>query len=213
MKTKLIAVRHGETEWNKIERQQGHLDSSLTELGLLQAKAVGDGLLQYQIDTFYTSDSGRAVQTSEIIRKIVNVNFTTDLRLRERNLGILQGITQKDFVERYPDESENFNKNDPDYILPRGESIRQRYQRAVDCVEDLARQNIGKTVLIVSHGGVLMSMFYKALDLPLSQKRSFSLFNGSINIFSLDENMKWNLDTWGTVDHLTKQGLSTLDDN
>ena len=81
--TKIYAVRHGETEWNKIEKQQGHLNSNLTDLGRLQAKAIGDGLRKIRFDNFYTSDLGRAIETSEIISGIIGKDFITDFRLRK----------------------------------------------------------------------------------------------------------------------------------
>jgi probable phosphoglycerate mutase len=213
MKTKIIAVRHGETEWNKIEKQQGHLNSNLTELGKLQAKAIGDGLHKIKFDKFYTSDLGRAIETSEIISDLIKVDFITDMRLRERNLGRLQGLTKNEYKNKYPEDWMLFIRNDPDYILPDGESIKQRCERAINCIEELASQNMNSTVLIVSHGGILMSMVYKALKLPLNQKRTFSLYNGSINIFSISHTMEWNLEVWGDTHHLEKYGLETLDDN
>jgi len=213
MKTKIIALRHGETEWNKIEKQQGHLNSNLTDLGKLQAKAIGDGLQKLKIDKFYTSDLGRAIETSEIISDFIKIDFITDLRLRERNLGRLQGLTKNEFKNKYPKDWMLFIKNDPDYVLPDGESIKQRYERAINCIEDLALQNMEDTILLVTHGGILMSMIYKALKLPLNQKRSFSLYNGSINVFSVSDKMEWNLEVWGDTHHLERNGLETLDDN
>jgi probable phosphoglycerate mutase len=213
MKTKIYAVRHGETEWNKIGKQQGHLNSNLTETGKLQAKAMGDGLQNIIFDAFYSSDLGRAIETSEIISEFIKKEFITDSRLRERNLGSLQGLTKNEFKDRYPDEWMKFNQNDPEYELPDGESIHQRYERAINCIEDLALKNLNKTILLVTHGGILMSMMYKTLKLPLNQKRAFSLYNGSINVFSISNVMEWNLEVWGDTNHLEKYGLKTLDDN
>lgn len=211
--TKIYAVRHGETEWNKIEKQQGHLNSNLTDLGRLQAKAIGDGLRKIRFDNFYTSDLGRAIETSEIISGIIGKDFITDFRLRERNLGILQELTKNVFQRKYPDEWIKFTSNDPEYVLPNGESIMQRHERAIKCIEEISSHNLDKTILIVSHGGTLMSMFHRALNLPLNQKRSFSLYNGSINVFSISDKMEWNLEVWGDTHHLEKYGLETLDDN
>lgn len=213
MTTKIIAVRHGETEWNRVEKQQGQLNSNLTEQGRLQAKAIGDCLQSMSIDAFYSSDLGRALETSRIISEFIKIDFTTDKRLRERHLGTLQGLTKEEFRKKYPDEWLRFKKNDPDYVLPEGESGRQRYDRATRCVEDLVSKNAGKTLLLVSHGGVIMSFFYKTLNLPLHRKRTFSLFNGAINAFSISETLEWSLDLWGDTHHLQKYGLETLDDN
>ena len=213
MNTTIIAVRHGETEWNIAGKQQGQLNSPLSKLGELQAHAIAEGLKPYQIDFFYSSDLGRAVQTATIISRVLNKPFLTDLLLRERNLGILQGMTKKEFKQRYPDEARNLNSNNPDYVIPEGESIRQRYERSITCVEGLAVKHRGKSILIVAHGGIIMSFIHRALDISLSQKRTFSLFNGSINVFSLSDRNEWQLDVWGDVNHMRTRGLDFSDDN
>jgi len=210
MKTIIFAVRHGETEWNLIEKQQGHLDSPLTDNGIKQAQLLADGLVNKNIEIMFSSDLGRALQTADIIAKKLSLDILPDSRLRERHLGIMQELTKKEFAEKYPGESAQFNTDAPDYILPRGESARQRYNRCIECVEDLARRNAGKRILIVGHGGVLSSFFYKATNTPLTEPRRFSLFNASINSFSISDG-QWRLDTWGEIAHL--KDLRALDDN
>jgi probable phosphoglycerate mutase len=213
MNTKIIAVRHGETEWNRIAKQQGHLDSRLTALGIRQAQAMALGLKELTIDHFYSSDLGRAIQTASILSEALNKTFAVDSRLRERNLGILQGLTKKEFSEQYPEDYLKLQSNDPDYRIPDGESIRDRYTRTISCIEDLSKTHCDSTILIVAHGGVLMSFMHKALEIPLTSTRNFSLYNSGINIFSLSENNRWRLEVWGDVSHLRATGLETLDDN
>jgi 2,3-bisphosphoglycerate-dependent phosphoglycerate mutase len=213
MTTTVIAVRHGETEWNKVGKQQGHLNSHLTELGIRQAHAIADGLSKYSIDGFYCSDLGRAVQTATIISPKIGKEFILDTRLREQNLGILQGLTRADFQSRFPEEYTQWENSDPDYRIPEGESIREKFLRCTNCVEDVSKAFQGKSILIVTHGGVLVSFIQKALRIPLVQRRTFSLLNGSLNVFSLSEKMDWRLETWGDINHMQAHHLSTLDDN
>jgi 2,3-bisphosphoglycerate-dependent phosphoglycerate mutase len=201
MNALVYAVRHGETEWNSMERQQGHLDSPLTENGIRQAYLLAKGLAKKHIDILYSSDLGRALRTAEIIADSLLLDIHTDARLRERHLGILQGLTRKDFEERYPEDSALFDSRDPDYVLPGGESLRQCFHRCVECVEEIAMKNPGRNILIVGHGGVLRSFFHKATDSSLAGPRRFSLFNASINSFRLI-NGQWRLDTWGEIAHL-----------
>jgi probable phosphoglycerate mutase len=208
--TLIFAVRHGETEWNVIGKQQGHMDSPLTERGIQQAHALAEGLAGHGIEVVYSSDLGRALKTAELIGAKLGLSVQSDERLRERHLGSLQGLTKEEFRHRYPDEWARFDSGDPDYCLPGGESARQRYDRTVDYVKDLARLHTGQTVLIVAHGGVLNGLFYRAIGIPLSEPRRFSLFNAAINIFSVCGD-SWRLDTWGETSHL--KGMETLDDN
>ena len=207
--TVIIAVRHGETEWNLIGKQQGHLDSPLTERGIRQANALAVGLAGLGIDKIFSSDLGRAVNTAEIIAAKLNLPVQLDRRLRERHLGSLQGFFLSEWRRQYPDEWSAFESRDPDYCLPGGESARQRYERTVGCIEELAQKNSGHTILIVAHGGVLNGLFYKTIGIPLSTPRRFSLFNAAINSFTFDGD-SWRLDTWGETRHL--QGIDTLDD-
>ena len=208
--TVLFAVRHGETEWNHIGRQQGHLDSPLSESGIKQAHALANGLRGKGIEVIYSSDLGRAVQTAEIIGAKLDLRINFDPRLRERHLGSMQGMTRTAFREQFPKESVKLESGNPDYILPGGESARQRFDRCIGCCIDLATRHPGGRVLLIAHGGVLNSMVRFALRIPLADPRSFSLFNAAINIFSVDSN-GWRLDTWGEISHLG--GTDTFDDH
>ncbi|NLE01703.1 MAG: histidine phosphatase family protein [Fibrobacter sp.] len=95
--TNLYSVRHGETEWNRAGIQQGHLNSPLTANGIKQARSLAKGLSGRGIEVIISSDLGRASQTADIIAKDLNLPLNTDNRLRERNLGILQGMTIEEF--------------------------------------------------------------------------------------------------------------------
>ena len=95
--TIVFVVRHGETEWNLIGKQQGHLDSPLTETGVRQARRLADGLVGRGIDSIFASDLGRAAETAKIISSKLRISIKTDLRLRERHLGLMQGLTKDEF--------------------------------------------------------------------------------------------------------------------
>jgi 2,3-bisphosphoglycerate-dependent phosphoglycerate mutase len=209
MNTILYAVRHSETEWNLMGRQQGHLDSPLTALGIRQAQLLAGGLAKKSIDILFSSDLGRALQTAEIIAGRLSLDIHTDARLRESHLGIMQGLTREEFEERYPEEASRFNAREPEYVLPGGESIGQLFRRHIDCAEEIVRDNAGKNILIVGHGGVLRSFFHKATNTPLGGPRRFSLYNASINAF-LISGAEWKLATWGEIAHL--RDLKSLDD-
>lgn len=199
--TRITMVRHGETHWNKIERMQGQLDSNLTELGIKQASAVANALKKIKYDAFYSSDLKRAMQTSEIISKQLGLTVIKENCLREINLGIAQGLTAEEFKDRYPDEYIKYASKDPDYVIPDGESNREKYNRAVGCLSELAQRHKGGNILIVTHGGILDSIIRMVFDIPLSVKRHFSLINASINVFNVADG-KWMLETWGNISHL-----------
>jgi probable phosphoglycerate mutase len=210
--TVFIIVRHGETEWNKLGRQQGHLDSPLTPLGRKQAEAMAAGLCAYRIDAFYASDLGRARETADVISRLLGLPYETDARLRERHLGVIQGFTYEEFAVDHAAELARFKGGDPDFRLSGGESERERFRRHTACLEELAGRHPGRTVLIVTHGGALRSFMDRALDIPLGAKRAYALPNASINVFSIADGNEWRLATWGETAHLRLAGLSSLDD-
>jgi probable phosphoglycerate mutase len=207
--TEIIAIRHGETEWNRIGRQQGHLDSNLTRHGIRQAKMIARYLKNTYFDSIYCSDLGRAAQTAGIIAKKLKVKIIKESGLRERNLGIMQGLTVEEFRHRYPEEYKKYISDDPDYALPDGESVRQRHDRTINTLKEIVDKNRDKKIIAVMHGGNLDSLFRYVLGIPLNQKRNFSLLNSSLNIFVVEDNI-WKLKSWGEISYL--KGLTALDD-
>jgi probable phosphoglycerate mutase len=207
--TELVVVRHGETVSNLSGKQQGWLDSELSELGRSQAEAIADALVGERFDALYSSDLGRAMQTAGIIAARLSLDIIPDARLRERRLGIIQGMTMAEFEQSWPKESALFRGGDPDYAIPDGESVRQRHRRCVACAAEIAARHAGKAVLIVAHGGILDSFFRHALGLDLGAPRSFSLYNASINTFIVADG-QWRRSRWGDTHHL--KHLGTQDD-
>ena len=207
--TELIVVRHGETVWNEIGKQQGWVDTELSELGRTQAQAIADALAGVHFDALYSSDLGRAMQTAEILAAELGLEILTDARLRERNLGIMQGLTMAEFEQKHPEQYAQFRGGDPNYVIPDGESIRQRHERNIICAEELARHHVGQRLLIVAHGGVLNSLFRRATGQDIASPRHFSLFNASINAFAITDG-RWRLNRWGDTHHL--KDLETKDD-
>jgi len=208
--TRLFVIRHGETIWNSEGRQQGHLNSNLTELGKKQARAAAAALERVKFDALYSSDLGRAMETAEIIAGRLGLEVIPDRGLRERNLGIIQGLTFKELESRYPEVHHNYITGNVDDVIPEGESVRQRYERNVACAAELASRHPGGQILLVAHGGVLDSLLRRTLNIPLDQRRTFSLFNASVNVFIVS-NDGWKLESWGVIDHLLE--LNTLDDS
>ena len=117
MNTNLFAVRHGETQWNVIGKQQGHLNSPLTDTGIKQAQGLAEGLSEKNIDVIYSSDLGRALQTTEIIATTLRLEIHQDPRLRERHLGSMQGLTPKEFAHQFSQDAAQFDSGDPDAAL------------------------------------------------------------------------------------------------
>jgi probable phosphoglycerate mutase len=204
-KLSLLAIRHGETVFNVEKRYQGHIDSPLTEIGRDQVSSLGRRMEKMNIDTLISSDLGRAQETASIIAEYTDHSVETDDRLRERNYGILEGLTVPEIKSRHSDVLERLDANDPDYIIPEGESHRQHYRRNVAVIEELQAGNSGATIAMVVHGGVLDSLFRYAAHLPLDQPRCFITANASLTIINYGTfygTARWVIEAWCDSAHL-----------
>jgi probable phosphoglycerate mutase len=207
--TTLLIIRHGETVWNVENRFQGHGDSPLTRTGCSQALAVGRRLKSMTFDTLICSDLGRAQTTAECIAQPTGHAIQSDSRLRERNYGILEGLTVAEISARYPQVWTDLQADDPDYVIPGGESQRQHFQRNIGFFEAYIATHAGSTAALVVHGGVMDSIFRYVARLPLSQPRCFTTANTSLNIVShgpFHGTIRWVIGTWGDVSHLDDIG-------
>lgn len=207
--TTILAIRHGETVWNAEARFQGHKDSPLTETGRRQVSALGRRLKEMAFDTLISSDLGRTRETAAIIAGFTGHAITTDPRLRERHYGVLEGLNISEIQAAHAAVLEQFNADDPDYVIPGGESHRMHYERNIAWVEDMLGERSGATIAIVVHGGVLDSLFRYVARLPLAQPRCYITPNASLSVFahgSFYGTSRWVIQTWGGAGHLAGIG-------
>lgn len=155
---RLILLRHGQTEWNKLHRYQGHTDICLNDLGREQAERVADYLCEHEnIETIYCSDLSRARETAEIIARRLQLPVITDMCWREICFGNWEGLTYNEVYEQYPREYHDWFNNTLEMQVPGGESFAELLDRALPGMEEIAAQHQG-TVLVVSHGGLIKTL-------------------------------------------------------
>lgn len=179
--TTILAVRHGETAWNRESRIQGQLDIPLNALGQAQARRLGRALAGESLDAIYSSDLARAWQTAEAIAAATGLSLRAEPALRERSFGVFQGLSWSEIEQQWPAQSERWRRRDPDFAAEGGESLQDFYQRAVTTVERLARAHPGQIVVIVAHGGVMDCLHRAGRRLSLQAPRSWVLGNATIN--------------------------------
>ena len=202
--TTLVMVRHGETAWNAEGRIQGHMDIALNRLGIAQAKAVGKRLAREQFDAIYSSDLIRAYHTARPAVPDPERIIVRDRRLRERHLGVLQGLTGEEAMAGHPAAWKVFKSRNPELALEGGESLGGFSRRVVDFVEDILGKHAGGRILLVTHGGVLDAVYRHALGMPLSASRDFPIYNASVNVLCHDDR-GWSIESWGDVSHLPEE--------
>ena len=208
--TELILIRHGETDWNVQGRIQGHVDIPLNSTGLAQARAVGERFRDEHVDRVVSSDLGRAMQTAQPIARARGVNPFPEPALRERHLGVLQGLTGDEAQQRIAQVWRSFKSRDPAQPLEAGESLAEFATRAVAALKAIAVQYAGQRIAVVTHGGVLDAAYREAVGMPLDAPRDFPVFNASVNTLSV-EGGRFRVLRWADVSHLPRE--LALDDD
>jgi len=209
--TRICLVRHGETAWNAARRLQGHTDIPLNAKGLLQAEAAAAALQTVRFDAAYCSDLQRAVETARIIANPQDLGIRTDVRLRERHFGAIQGHTWEEAAIRFPDDHGPLRARVPHATPPDGgESLSVFSKRIVETLNDLALRHPGETLLVVCHGGCLDVAYRAATGKPLEAPRDFALGNATLNWISIGSG-GWRMDRWNEEAHLveTREEIST----
>ena len=144
-------IRHGETDYNKEHRLQGHLDIPLNEKGIAQAEKARDELANFHFDIIYSSPLKRAKKTAEIINEKHGVEIIVDERIKEVFCGNVQGKSLKDWTEEMHQELHNF----PERFGAEG--IVKLCSRVEDFYKEI--ENSEKDILIVAHGGVYRALY------------------------------------------------------
>ncbi|MEI8345499.1 MAG: histidine phosphatase family protein [Candidatus Omnitrophota bacterium] len=156
--THLIIVRHAESHFNFQNRIQGHLDSHLTPRGLLQARRLAQRLKKFHVDCAYASDLGRAYTTALEITKHLKTDIIKDPLLREINLGAWEGMTPQEVDDRHDKGYAKWLKKPSACVIPKGEPIARFRRRIATRVRQIALENAGRTVLVVTHGGAIAAL-------------------------------------------------------
>jgi probable phosphoglycerate mutase len=199
-KTEIILIRHGETEWNSQKRMQGHSNSDLSSVGQAQIQALGQWMKNVPFDLIYSSDSLRAKQTAEAITQFSGHELQFDQRLREKNLGVFEGLTSEEARERHPEVFRLFKTAGSKYVIDEGESTQQLQDRALEIVNEIRIKHPEERVLLVTHGGFIRVVMKHSLGLSLETPTRFLIRN--TGVFRLVWEDKWLVSLMGGVSHL-----------
>ena len=198
--TEIILIRHGETEWNLQQRMQGHSNSDLSSVGQAQIQALGQWMKNVPFNYIYSSDSLRAKQTAEAITQFSGHELKIDLRLREKNLGVFEGLTSEEARESNPEVFRLFKTAGSKYVIDEGESTQQLQDRALEIVEEIRIKHPEDRVLLVTHGGFIRVVMKHSLGLSLETPTRFLIRN--TGVFRLVWEDKWIVSQMGGVSHL-----------
>jgi alpha-ribazole phosphatase len=183
--TKLLLIRHGETDWNTAGRWQGQIDLPLNAHGREQAGQIARSLSTAGIRAIYSSDLSRAAETAKSLGISLGLVVHTDRRLREIHQGEWQGLSVKEINERYASAFQQ-RMNDPlGVAAPGGETAHDLRQRVVQCIEEIRAKHPGDTVAIVSHGFAIAVILAHYQKIPFEKVWDLVPQNASIQTLEI----------------------------
>jgi probable phosphoglycerate mutase len=206
MTTRIVCIRHGETDWNAAGRWQGCAPTPLNADGFAQAERLARYLAatDTHFDAIYSSDLPRAHQTAQAIADALHLDIIDEPRLREVDLGDWQGLTRDEAETWDPIRYAAFRADWYTVPTPNGESRNQLKARARAAFDDIAARHTGQIIALVSHGGTL-GMLIESLFGKIQRP---TISNTSMTIVEQDEpGMPWNIVQIAWAPHMDEAPL------
>jgi probable phosphoglycerate mutase len=181
--TRIILVRHGQTEWNHIERFRGRIDIPLNATGLWQADQTGRWIHQrWEVAAVYASPLGRAMATAAAIAKYCNLNFQSHDDLIDFHFGDWQGKTPAEIQDTWPDLYATWLAEPGAVQMPGGESLEDLRLRTARLMQEIVTSYPRQTVALVGHTVVNRAILLNVLQLPTNQFWQLGQSNCAINL-------------------------------
>ena len=207
--TRLIVVRHAQSESNHAHFYAAATNVNLTELGRAQAEETARYLKDTHIDIAYSSNLVRVVQTAKPIVRGRNIEFVITDALREINGGGFEGITYDEVLEKFPYERGVWYNDIVNCYCPYGESLYDVYNRIAPAFDKIIDDNRGKTILVATHACPIRVMTNKFLGKPFSELNSTPwATNASVTVVDVDDDNQYTVIKQSYNKHLVDAGLS-----
>lgn len=197
----LILLRHGESQWNLENRFTGWTDVDLSPKGVQEAHEAGEKLKSYKFEKSYTSVLKRAIDTLQIVLKIIgqqHIPIEYDKALNERHYGALQGLNKAETAKKYGDEQVKLWRRSYDVPPPSevtelnplgmSESLKDTAARTLPYFESRIMPDIraGKNILVAAHGNSLRSIVMKLDNLTKEQVIELNIPTGVPLLYAYD---------------------------
>lgn len=201
-KTRIFIVRHTETVGNIEKRLTGRQDYEVTPRGEKLIQKLTTELSNIKFDKIYSSTSGRAIKTVENLAKLNNLEIETKEDLCEMYFGKYDGWKWEDVNRIQPEIKQGQNEINEISGIEGQETMKYVADRMDKCIRNIAQDNIGKTILISSHGVAIEAFLRKISGIPFSQEREkFCQYNVAINELEY-ENDKFKIIQLANIDYL-----------
>ncbi|MBO7428690.1 MAG: histidine phosphatase family protein [Paludibacteraceae bacterium] len=200
--TRFYLVRHGQTDWNQEKRMQGQHETDLTPLGERQAIALGERLEDVDFGLVFSSPQRRAMKTTQLILGKRSLPIIPDNALKEILMGDWQGILIEDLMEKYPEEIDLFWHHPEQYKREGCETYDEVRRRAGQFMERTAAENPGKTILVVTHGALLKTLYTYFKYQPIAEiAHAVHPQSTAIAVVEKRDGI-WNVMSWNDTEHL-----------
>lgn len=201
MTTRMILVRHGETESSRERRFAGATEVALNDRGREQARALARRLRAVRIDAMHVSPLGRCLETAEPITEATGRKATIVDDLRECHFGDWENLTLAQVVERWQDDLQRWAA-DESVPPPGGECWLDLGVRLGKWWDEATKRYEGRTVLAVTHGGPILTVARRVTKAPRETMDSFLVETGSVSVIHLS-NGRTRIRAWNDTTHLT----------
>ncbi len=161
--SRIVLVRHGQTDYNSGGRVQGQIDIELNDLGRAQAKAMGPLVAQYEPTLVISSDLSRAHDTALEITRHLDVELVLDERIRERDFGWFEGMNYEELVSHHPELFREWRETG-EAVAAGVESRSDVGERFVKAIQERVAHEAG-TYVFVSHGSAITQVMTRLLGL------------------------------------------------
>jgi len=190
---RILLVRHGETEWNRIRRFQGRSDQPLNETGREQARCLARALKDEPLVAIHSSPLLRAMETAQIVRTFhPMIPILKEEDLVEMDLGDFDGLDALSWAEQHPEFLKAWKEDPSSVSMPGGESLQDVQKRAIGALERITESySPGSSLLISSHNFVNMTILCYAAKIPLSRFRQVRQETAAVNILCKKGGSLW----------------------
>lgn len=191
---RLLLIRHGETEWNRMSRFQGVKDIPLNENGKKQAEKAGEFLKDIELDFAVTSPLLRPKETAQIILKYhLGIALDEQKDLEEISHGLWEGKLEKEIEAEFPGLLKQWKDKPETVQMPEGENLQQVWDRAIECWENIIKQYFdsqkGKTGIVVAHDAINKVIICYLLALKPNNFWNIKQGNGAVTVIDYPEGL------------------------
>ena len=186
--TCIILVRHGQTEWNRVERFRGRADVPLNETGLVQAEATGMRVAaEWKPAAVYSSPLSRAMRTADAIAKHFDLPVQIQSGLADIDYGEWQGLTPDEVRDRWPAELQAWYQQPNEAIIPGGETLAQLRSRGMSTINELSARHTEQTIVLVGHTVINRIILVGVLGLSNERFWHIKQDTCAINVFEAEK--------------------------